>query len=258
MNIEKTTFVDTHIHILPGIDDGARDLTESLEMAEIAVKSGVHRMIATPHCNIPGLYRNHFGEWYKELFYEVRDAIRKEQIPLELLPGMEAYVTEDLPDLLRKGKIMTLNGGRYLLLEFGFDEEPAFADRMLKQIRAHGVRPVIAHVERYDFIQDEPDIIADWRKAGDVIQVNRASFQGKFGYREEKTAYELFHHNLISVVASDAHSSQVRTPDLKEVYLELLERYPEKEKLLDVLFLRNPKRISENRPILKIQSVPFD
>ncbi|MCQ2507304.1 MAG: hypothetical protein MJ097_00785 [Dorea sp.] len=258
MNTDKKTFVDIHAHILPGVDDGAQDMEETLELARIAAESGTTKLVATPHCNIPELFDNYFGEWYKDVFLKTRAEIKKAGIPLELLPGMEAFTTEDLPQLILDRKIMPLNQSRYILMEFDFQEDPDFADMMLNKVREIGAKPVIAHVERYEFVKAYPEIIYDWRKKGYVIQVNKASFQGKFGYEEAVTAHKLLKHNLISVVATDAHSPYMRTTAMDQVYEELLEQYPKKGKILDVLFHYNPERICENRPIFKIDPVPID
>lgn len=158
--------IDIHAHILPGIDDGAEDMYDTLEMARMAADSGVDRIIATPHCNIPGMYGNYFGKEYIDRYESVVRAVRKEKIPIEILPGMEVFSTEDLPELIVNHKIMPLNQSRYILMEFAFDEDPEFADSILKRVEEVGARPVIAHAERYEFIQDYPQIAYRWFRKG--------------------------------------------------------------------------------------------
>ena len=170
--------IDIHAHILPGIDDGAEDMYDTLEMARMAADSGVDKIIATPHCNIPGMYGNYFGREYIDRYESVVRAVRKEKIPIEILPGMEVFSTEDLPELIVNHKIMPLNQSRYILMEFAFDEDPEFADSILKRVEEVGARPVIAHAERYEFIQDYPQIAYRWFRKGYVIQANKGSFLG--------------------------------------------------------------------------------
>ena len=170
--------IDIHAHILPGIDDGAEDMYDTLEMARMAADSGVDKIIATPHCNIPGMYGNYFGKEYIDRYESVVRAVRKEKIPIEILPGMEVFSTEDLPELIVNHKIMPLNQSRYILMEFAFDEDPEFADSILKRVEEVGARPVIAHAERYEFIQDYPQIAYRWFRKGYVIQANKGSFLG--------------------------------------------------------------------------------
>ena len=136
---------DIHTHILPGLDDGAQGLYDTLEMAAMAFENGTTRIVATPHCNIPGMYDNYFGERYIQAFERARKAIEQEKIPVELLPGMEVFATEDVPELLAAGKIMPLNQTRNVLIEFDFAEDPWFAERLLRRVREVGARPVIAH-----------------------------------------------------------------------------------------------------------------
>ena len=123
--------IDIHTHILPGMDDGAVDILDTIEMARLAAMSGVTEIVATPHFNIPGLYDNAFGEHYVNTFNQAARAIKEEKIPIRLFPGMEAFSTEDLPRQMADGKVMTINQSHYILMEFAFDEEPDFATRLL-------------------------------------------------------------------------------------------------------------------------------
>lgn len=85
--------IDIHSHILPGMDDGARDLYDTLDMVDMAARSGVRAIVATPHCNIPGAYKNYFNQEYVALLEKVRKAVKAERIPVQILPGMEAFAT---------------------------------------------------------------------------------------------------------------------------------------------------------------------
>ena len=248
--------IDIHSHIMPGIDDGALDTYHTLEMARLAAESGVTNIVATPHCNIPGMFDNYFGKEYIDAFYTASQAIKDEGIPVKLHPGMEVFATYDLPDLIVNGKIMPLNQSRYILIEFAFDEEPEFADDLLKRVVEVGARPVIAHVERYKFVQEIPQIIYFWRRRGYVIQANKGSFLGRFGRKTEETAYSLLRHNLISVIASDAHSPYRRTPFMKNEYEHLRDIYD--QRTVDLLFKKNPGQICKNQSIYKLEPIPFD
>lgn len=143
----------------------------------------------------------------------------------------------------------------YEMMEFAFDEDPEFADSILKRVEEVGARPVIAHAERYEFIQDYPQIAYRWFRKGYVIQANKGSFLGRFGGGPKRAADSLLRHNLISVIASDAHSPLQRTPYMMDVYEELSREYSENH--LDVLFQYNPARICDNREILRLEPVPY-
>ena len=243
--------IDIHSHILPGMDDGAQDLYESLAMVEIAANSGITAIVATPHCNIPRGYKNYFGNEYIAKVQQLREAVREEGIPVQILPGAEALGTADLPQLLQDGKIMTLNQGRYLLIEFFFDEDPEFVNYLLEEVKDLKAIPVIAHAERYKFVQKDPNLVYEWRRKGYPVQVNKGSIRGKFGNKAQETAYLLMNHHLVSVVASDAHSPYVRTPNMKNAYEQLMQEYP--ESYVNMLFYENPKRICRSEPILALK-----
>lgn len=253
--IKDDTMIDIHAHILPGYDDGAEDMYDTMEMLRMSEDSGVEAIVATPHCNLPGLFDNYFGQEYIDRYQSVVRAAGEEDLKIQILPGMEAYATEDLPDLIVDGKIMPLNQSRYILLEFAFDEDPDYADDLLERVAHVGAKPVIAHAERYEFIQDDPQRAWRWRKLGYVIQVNKGSLLGRFGEGAQIASHRLLHHNLVSVVASDAHSPFQRTTYMRDAYAELGVEYSKKH--LDVLFHENPARICANKPILKLEPIPF-
>lgn len=240
--------IDIHAHILPGMDDGAEDTYEMLQMAQQAVSSGVKAIVATPHCNLPGLYQNYYDKNYAEQFHRARKVLNDAGIPLHLYAGMEVFVTPDLPDLIRERKILTLNGGNYILLEFAFDEEETYANDMLEKITKLGLIPVIAHPERYEFLHANPNIARLWKQKGYVLQANKGSFMGRFGNYAYNMAYQLLEQDLYSVIASDCHSHLRRTPQMTNVYKELSSRYSTTQ--LKVLFEDNPYRICANQKVI--------
>lgn len=236
--------IDIHCHILPNIDDGARDVYDTLEMALMAVNSGVKAIVATPHCNVPWSEPNYYGHTYREALRKAREAIKQERMPIKILSGMEVFVTFDLPDLIREGKILTINHSDYLLTEFDFDEDPEFVDIMVERLREMGIRPIIAHPERYEFIKEDITAAKRLVKAGCVLQLNKGSFLGKNGSRSKKTAFELVKNNLAGIVASDAHSPVARTPYLLEARRAIKDVADTK-----LLFETNPHKVCTNQPI---------
>ena len=241
--------IDIHAHILPGLDDGARDIRETIEMLSMAAKSGITDIIATPHCNLQGVYDNYYNHRYKEIFREVEEAIAEHEIPIRIYTGGEIFATVDLPYLMKSINMLTLNGSRYMLVEFDFDDDVDFANEILEQISDLGVCPVIAHPERYFFIQQDRSIAVEWTEKGYVLQCNKGSFSGRFGNRCAVTAYELLERGLVSVIASDAHSSKQRTPIMMDTYEDLLGGFD--ADYLDVLFEENPRRILNDEPVLR-------
>ena len=237
--------IDIHTHILPGFDDGASDIFDSIEMAALARDSGTTVIVATPHCNIPGLYTNYFGKEYSHVFRETKEILKREVPEITLLAGMEVFATEQVPRLLTEGKIFPINRSRYILIEFEFSADPYFADEILRRVKEVRAIPVVAHAERYEFVQDNPEIGYYWKKCGYEIQINKGSFMGRFGRHAKRTAFELLDRNLVTAVASDAHSPMQRTTCMADAYDYLRGEYP--AEYLDILFERNPRDICNGR-----------
>ena len=233
--------IDIHTHILPGVDDGARDIEESVEMLRMAESSGVRCLAATPHCNIPGIFDNYISEELTEQFLALKRVAERLKISTTVLSGMEVFATPDLPWLLKNDRVFTLNRTRYFLTESSFDEEPEFCDYILKKCTELQYQPVIAHPERYDFVQDNPRIAEHWAAQGYVIQLNKGSILGRFGRSAKHTADILIRKNLVSCVASDAHSALRRTPHMEEIKEYLKEMYG--TEYARMVLLENPRRI---------------
>lgn len=236
--------IDIHCHILPEIDDGAMDIDDTLAMASLAAECGVKAIVATPHCNIPGAPSNYFDDYLKKLIIRTRQTLSDENIPIKLLSGMEVYVTFDLPDLIKQGKILTLNQSRYLLVEFNFGEDPEFVDIMVDRLKELKIIPVIAHPERYEFVKFNPDFATHLKRKGCVLQSNKGSFLGRYGTSTRDTAFELLKADVVSVIASDAHNCTVRTPYMTEAK-QILTPYCD----VDKLFSLNPRKICTNKLI---------
>ena len=237
--------IDLHSHILPELDDGAQSLWESLEMARMAVDSGITVMAATPHC------AHDRAEEVMDSWQLLKEALRESGIPLKVLPGMEIYGTGDTVRLLKEGKLLTLNGSRYPLVEFGFHSTGDEETLILRSLCKAGYRPVVAHPERYGYVQHNPGLIHQWFRMGCLIQVNRGSLLGRFGRQAQAMAVELVERGFATVVATDAHSARVRTPwmrDIREVLAK--EVSPQCAK---ALLLENPKRILKNEEMPSIE-----
>lgn len=239
--------IDIHAHILPGMDDGAEDMKDTLEMAQIAVENGITAMIATPHCNLPGIYDNYYDSQYTDTYVRVCEKLEEHGIPLKLLPGMEVFGTPDIPRLIRDGKLKTLNDSRYLLVEFPFEEDIEYMENILEGVLGEGLIPVIAHCERYEAVQKNIYAIDDWKKKGCLIQVNKASLVGKFGRYSYNAAHTLMKRRLVDVVATDCHRPYHRTPVIVDVYEKLDGNYT--REYLEKIFNENPRKICLDQEI---------
>ena len=237
--------IDLHSHILPGLDDGAQSLRDSLAMARMAVDSGITAMVATPHC-AHDRCREVYDSW---LF--LREALHECEIPLQLHLGMEIIGTPDTARMLRDGKLYTLNGSRYPLVEFSFHSDAEEETAILEDICGAGFRPIVAHPERYTYVQQAPEILNSWYRMGCLFQLNRGSLLGRFGRRVQHTAVTLLEQGFVTVIASDAHSARVRTPWLQDIRQVLTEEIS--EDCARLLLRDNPNRIIHNEIIQPVE-----
>ena len=233
--------IDLHSHILPELDDGSQSLRESLAMARMAVDSGITAMVATPHCADDRSWETY------EAWQLLSQALSENEIPLKLFPGMEIFGTPDTVWMLREGKLFTLNGSRYPLIEFSFRSDGEEETAILRSVCKAGFRPVVAHPERYGYVQRDPRLVNRWHRMGCLFQVNRGSLLGRFGSRAQETAFELVNRGFASVVASDAHSPRMRTPWMADVQQLLTEEIS--AQCARVLLKENPKKILKDEEI---------
>ena len=240
--------IDIHAHILPGLDDGAPDMECAVEMAALAVESGVRIVVATPHSDVVS---NHWTTEMKNSLKAFRQQLKERKIELLIVPGMEIYGTSEVVELLKEKKMIGLNGSRYPLIEFSFVNYAAQATEILDDLIHAGYRPVIAHPERYLYVQQDPTLLNLWTQMGCLLQINKGSLLGRFGHEEQMLALELVRRGFAFCVASDAHSSSYRTPWMKEVEELLREEFS--SIAAEVLLERNPLRLLKDEKIGMIE-----
>lgn len=239
--------IDIHAHILPGLDDGAGGWEDSLAMAELAVKSGVTVVAATPHCGLSDRDTNGRVEVVEDLLAEFRARLERAGIALTVYGGMEIFGTEATAELLQGGALTTLNGSRYPLIEFPFERFGRQATRILDEVLSLGYRPVVAHPERYQYTQMDPTILNVWADMGCLLQVNRGSLLGRFGSAAEELAWGMAARGFICAVASDAHSPVRRTTWMQDVYDRLSAEFTGQTARL--LLEENPARLLLDKEI---------
>lgn len=243
--------LDIHTHILPGVDDGAGEWEDALEMAYIAMEAGSKGVVASAHGNIGDLT----VRTYIRTLREFRRVLKEREIPLKVFSGMEVFMGPDVAEKLDRKELLTLNNSRYVLVEFDFWEEVWTANYYLECLEEAGYIPVIAHPERYTFVQKNPQEVFGWVMNGYVIQVNKGSFVGAFGRKEQNTAMSLLRHHLVHVIASDAHGTRHRTPDMGGT-VWFLSEYIEEE-YLDLLLEKNPRHILKDEEVENYPPIPY-
>lgn len=239
--------IDIHCHILPGMDDGAGNMSDAIEMAECAASTGIKRIIATPHSNIPGGYRNYWGLSMQHDIKILQDEINQRNIPVTIYCGQEVFLASGFMELLHEGKLITLNQSRYMLVEFDMRERADVAYRKLQQLISAGYIPIVAHPERYEFVNEQKDAVYRMKDLGALLQVNKGSLKGRFGKKEMNTAIEIVETFQADFIASDAHSQYSRTPYLADVHEFVSETYS--SDYGDLLLKVNPQKVLNNETI---------
>ncbi|MFC3039859.1 tyrosine-protein phosphatase [Virgibacillus xinjiangensis] len=216
--------IDIHSHILPGVDDGARTLEDSLDMGKAAVEEGIRTIIATPH--------NHNGKYMNEkedillAVESLNSALQTAEIPLVVLPGQENRLYGEMVDDLKDDELVTLtNDTRYVFVEFPSDHVPRYARRMLFDMQVAGYKPVIVHPERNMELLEHPSILFEFVQNGALSQVTAGSVAGKFGKKIRKFSHELVESGLTHFIASDAHNTTSRRFWMQDAYHEIREQH---------------------------------
>jgi protein-tyrosine phosphatase len=205
--------IDLHTHILPGIDDGARTLDDALEMARALVADGVTAVAATPHV------RDDYptsADAMLQAVDELRRVFEEEGIALTLLPGAELAIERIAPLAESELRRLTLaGGGHYVLVETPYYGWPPELAEQLLELRLAGFTPVLAHPERNAEVQGAPSLLAPFVHGGTLVQVTAASLDGRLGAGPRETAFHLVETGLAHMVASDAHTPDVRAVGMR-------------------------------------------
>ncbi len=208
--------IDIHCHMLPGIDDGPADLDEALAMARLAVANGITMSIVTPHIH-PGRYANTL-ESVARASREFSDHLREHNIDLQLGMAAEIRIGLEVKAMVEAGQVPwlgTLDGYQLMLLELPHSHIPVGSDRLVSWCLSHKIRPVIPHPERNKEVMADLEKLAPLVKLGCLLQVTAGAVTGGFGARAKKRARQLLKSGYVSFLASDAHNTDHRIPDLE-------------------------------------------
>jgi protein-tyrosine phosphatase len=204
--------IDLHCHILPGIDDGARDLSVSLTMAHAAVAQGVTVVACTPHI-LPGLYHN-TGPAIRQATQELQDVLDQEGIPLRLVTGADVHMTPDFIAGLRSGQLLSIADSRYVLVEPPHHTAPPQLEDFFFNLVVAGYVPILTHPERLSWVPSRYETIKKLVRAGVWMQITAGSFAGAFGRNALYWAQRMLNDGCVHLLASDAHDAERRPPDL--------------------------------------------
>lgn len=235
IHINTTPMIDTHCHMLPGVDDGAKDESIALAMIEKSVKDGVTHILLTPHVR---KYDEAKMLTHRARFNQLKQSVETKGLPINLYLGREVYFRDNLLEHVTK---LAVDGSAYILVEFSTTMAQNI-DETVFNLRVSKLKPIIAHVERYPYLKKTD--YAQIRATGALLQVNAGAIAGFEGFGKRRLVKYLLKHQLVDIVASDAHNLSNRKPNLKKAYQRVLKKYG--KAYADLIFLENPMKIIDS------------
>lgn len=218
-------YIDMHCHILPGVDDGAKDIEEMKEMLKIAYQEGIRCIIATPH------YHPRRGKEKPEILIEqailLRDTAHAIDENFRIYLGTEIYFGQDVIQKLKEKQIMTMNRRNYVLVEFSTAETFSYIQQSLQQLQFSGYEVILAHVERYGCITDNPELAMQLWEMGIHLQINAGSICGDSGRKIKKFVRGLMDEDIVFCVGTDAHDIKHRPPHMRKAAEYVQKKYGE-------------------------------
>ena len=200
----KLSTTDIHSHLLPGIDDGVQTLEESLDVIQGFYDLGYRKLITTPHI---------MGDFYKNTptiinskLEEVRKALKENQIDIDIHAAAEYYLDEQFLTLIDSDIPLLTFGENYVLFETSFISKPLYLKEAIFKLQTQGYRPVLAHPERYLYLQDDDSLVQDLLDSGVLFQLNLNSVDGYYSRAVQKMAKTLIKNDKITFVGSDCHN----------------------------------------------------
>ena len=239
-------YIDIHTHILPGVDDGAESMAQSIRMAKQAAMEGFSDIILTPHQKADRRCVTYEGTLRRmTLLQEKVDELR---IPVRFHPGAELFYRHGMEALLEEGRLHTLADSHYALVEFFPGEEYSYIRDALVRISSYGYLPILAHVERYLSVTSEAGRAQQLKEnTGCFFQVNASSLTGDAGFAIKSAGRKIVRQGLADFVATDSHNDTGRSPRISHCagWLEKKLGKQEAERLL----IQNPRAVLEDRPL---------
>lgn len=234
--------IDIHNHILPGVDDGARTIEESIDIINYLGDVGIKDLVITSHYIDETKYNINVKERNK-LLRKLKKLIPTD---INIYLGNEVFLTDRIIELLNDKSISTLNNSKYILVEFPLTNLLNNYGNIFCNLTEKNIVPIIAHPERYSFIQKDKNKIYEFLDYNILLQINIESLIGKYGKESKKIAKWLLKKNLVSFVATDSHRVG-NVKELKKAYKKL-KRIVGKDKYNELTYT-NPKKVIENKEI---------
>lgn len=243
---ETYKYYDIHTHILPGIDDGSRDIEETREMFRQELEQGVYHIIATPHFKAGDSQMS--GERLLSALEESRAAAKSVHPKMTVIPGNEILNAKGTVEALKNGEAMTVAGTRYILVEFLPSDRYTAIYHALHDYIMEGYIPIVAHVERYDSVIESRKNMEELIELGAYFQMNARSIMGGFLNRSAANNRRLVESGLIHFIGSDCHGKDRRKPVMEEAFSYLSVPFRHSEGFYKLVH-ENPKRMLEDKAL---------
>ena len=236
--------IDIHSHIVFDVDDGPKSREESKALLAESYRQGVRTIVSTSHRR-KGMFETP-EEKIAENFLQVREIAKEVASDLVIAYGAEIYYTSDVLDKLEKNRIPTLNNSRYALIEFSMNTPYRDIHSALSKILMLGITPVIAHIERYDALENNEKRVRELINMGCYTQVNSSHvlksklFGERYKFMKKRAQYFL-ERDLVHIIASDMHNLDSRPPYMEDAYQIISKKYGRAK--AEELFVENPRKI---------------
>jgi len=194
--------VDLHSHLIPGIDDGAKNMEASIMLIKELKSMGYKKLITTPH--VSDMYNNS-SETILEGYASLKKELKKQEIEIEIEVAAEYYADEVFEELLEKRDILTFGKEKYLLFELSYFTPPQDVESLIYDIKLAGYTPVLAHPERYIYFHDSIDEYINLRAMGTLFQINLNSIANYYSEEIGRVVKQLLLYGLVDFVGSDVH-----------------------------------------------------
>lgn len=240
--------IDLHCHILPGLDDGAKTLEDSLAMAEDAIADGITHVVGTPHAS-----SDHCFDYRRVCV--ARDALAGQLGDrLILATGCDFHLNlENLNAIREDARPFCINQKDYLLVEFNEFSIPPSMDQTLHELRLAGLRPIVTHPERNAILRTHPERLQTWISQGSYVQITAGSLTGVFGPLARDLAWQWIGQGWVHFVSSDAHNTVRRPLKLKFAFEEIAQRFGQDR--AQALLVENPRAAFDGQPLPYVPEV---
>lgn len=198
-----TLTTDIHSHLLAGIDDGAKNLEESLTLIKKLQMAGYTRFVTTPHI-MSDFYRN-TPEIIREKLAELQQYLQANEVNVQIEAAAEYYADEGFMHKVERGDELLTFGNQYILIETGFQDKPRYLKQAIFDLQTSGYKPVFAHPERYQYLYEDFKIVEELYELGVLLQINLNSIAGYYGKAAQLLAEKLITKNMVHWVGSDCH-----------------------------------------------------